>query len=52
MVARPDLAYPWTRLGIAYDGATHRDSLVEDNMRQNMLLREFGVVLLRYTAAR
>jgi hypothetical protein len=29
--ARPDLAYPAARLGIEYDGATHRVSLVEDN---------------------
>lgn len=51
VLGRPDLAYPWARLGIEYDGATHQDSLVEDNRRQNMLPREFGVVLLRYTAA-
>ncbi len=50
VVARPDLAYPSARLGIEYDGVTHRESLAEDNRRQNMLLREFGVVLLRYTA--
>jgi very-short-patch-repair endonuclease len=49
--ARPDLAYPAARLGIEYDGATHRVSLVEDNRRQNMLLRRFGIVLLRYTAS-
>ena len=51
VLARPDLAYPSARLGIEYDGATHRVSLVEDNRRQNMLLRRFGIVLLRYTAS-
>jgi hypothetical protein len=51
VLARPDPAYPAARLGIEYDGATHRVSLVEDNRRQNMLLRRFGIVLLRYTAS-
>ena len=51
VLARPDLAYPSSRLGIEYDGATHRASLIEDNRRQNMLLRRFGIVLLRYTAS-
>ena len=47
VLARPDLAYPAARLGIEYDGAMHRVSLVENNM----LLRRFGIVLLRYTAS-
>ena len=51
VVARPDLSYPAPRLGIEYDGATHRESLVEDNRRQNLLLSRIGVVLLRYTAS-
>src|SRR5215831_11176601 len=50
VVARPDLSYPAARLGIEYDGATHRESLAEDNRRQNLLLSRLGVVLLRYTA--
>jgi len=33
-----------------YDGGTHRDSLVEDNRRQNKLINT-GHRLLRYTAA-
>jgi very-short-patch-repair endonuclease len=50
VVARLDLAYPTARLGIEYDGATHRETLAEDNRRQNLLLCEFGLTLLRYTA--
>jgi very-short-patch-repair endonuclease len=48
-VGRPDLYYELERLGIEYDGAVHRDSLADDNRRQNRLLRE-GVRLLRFTA--
>lgn len=47
---RPDLYYPDVRLGLEYDGGTHRASLVEDNRRQNRLL-DAGVRLLRFTAA-
>jgi len=36
-------------LGLEYDGAIHRESLAEDNRRQNRLL-EAGVTLLRFTA--
>lgn len=46
---RPDLFYREERLGLEYDGGTHRDSLVEDDRRQNRLL-EAGVRLLRFTA--
>lgn len=49
-VARLDLYYPEQKLGIEYDGATHRDTLAEDNRRQNRIL-EAGVRLLRFTAA-
>jgi very-short-patch-repair endonuclease len=49
-VGRPDLYYPEYRLGLEYDGAVHRDSLAEDNRRQNRML-EAGVRLLRFTAA-
>ena len=37
-----------TRLRM-YDGAVHRDSLAEDNRRQNRFLGE-GIRLLRFTA--
>jgi hypothetical protein len=48
-VARPDFLYPEARLAIEYDGGTHRDSLVEDNRRQNRL-QNAGYRLLRFTA--
>lgn len=46
---RPDLYYPDVRLGLEYDGGTHRANLVEDNRRQNRLV-DAGVRLLRFTA--
>lgn len=49
-LGRPDLYYPEHRLGLEYDGGTHRDSLVAGNRRQNRLLNG-GFRLLRYTAA-
>lgn len=48
-LGRVDLYYREQRLGIEYDGGTHRESLTEDNRRQNRLL-EAGVRLLRFTA--
>jgi very-short-patch-repair endonuclease len=48
-LGRPDLYYSRYKLGLEYDGGTHRDSLVEDNHRQNRLLNG-GVRLLRFTA--
>jgi very-short-patch-repair endonuclease len=48
-IGRPDLYYPEHRLGIEYDGGTHRTNLAEDNRRQNRLLAA-GVRLLRFTA--
>lgn len=48
-LGRPDLFYREHRLGLEYDGETHRVSLVEDNRRQNRLLMA-GVRLLRFTA--
>ena len=49
-LGRPDLYYREHRLGLEYDGETHRMSLVEDNRRQNRLLTA-GVRLLRFTGA-
>jgi very-short-patch-repair endonuclease len=48
-LGRPDLYYPEHRLGIEYDGASHRDRLAEDNHRQNRLLSN-GIRLLRFSA--
>lgn len=50
IIGRPDLYYRDHRLGVEYDGETHRASLVEDNRRQNRLLLA-EVSLLRFTAS-
>lgn len=47
-VARVDLYYPQSNLAIEFDGANHRERLVEDDRRQNALL-SLGVSLLRFT---
>lgn len=47
---RADLYYPQAKLVIEYDGANHRDRLVEDNRRQN-LLQNADFKLLRFTGA-
>ena len=49
-VGRADLYYPRARLVIEYDGSNHRERLVEDNRRQNLLIKA-GFALLRFTAA-
>jgi very-short-patch-repair endonuclease len=49
-IARVDMLYEEEGVVIEYDGTNHRDRLVEDNRRQNRLLRA-GYVVLRYTAA-
>jgi very-short-patch-repair endonuclease len=49
-VGRADLYYPAARLVVEYDGGNHRDRLVEDNRRQNLLVNA-GFRLLRFTAA-
>jgi hypothetical protein len=49
-VARADLYYPAARLVLEYDGGNHRDRLVEDDRRQNLLINA-GYRLLRFTAA-
>ena len=49
-VARADLYYPQARLVLEYDGGNHRDRLIEDNRRQNLLINA-GYHILRFTAA-
>jgi hypothetical protein len=49
-LARPDLLYREQGLALEYDGGTHRDSIAEDNRRQNRLLAA-GFRLLRFAAA-
>jgi hypothetical protein len=47
-LGRPDLLYRVQRLAIEYDGGNHRDRLIEDDRRQNGLVRA-GFRLLRFT---
>ena len=49
-VGRADLYYPAARLVIEFDGGNHRERLVADNPRQNLLLNA-GYRLLRFTSA-
>lgn len=49
-VGRADLYYPAARLVLEYDGGNHRDRLVEDDRRQNLLVNA-GFRLLRFTAS-
>lgn len=46
---RVDLYYPQARLVLQYDGGNHRERLVEDDRRQNVLVNA-GYQLLRFTA--
>ena len=48
-IGRADLYYPSARLILEFDGTNHRDRLVADNRRQNLLLSA-GFQLLRFTA--
>jgi very-short-patch-repair endonuclease len=48
-VGRADLYYPAARLVVEYDGGNHRERLVTDDRRQN-LLANAGYRLLRFTA--
>lgn len=49
-IGRADLYYPRARLVIEYDGANHRDRLVQDDGRQNLLI-DAGFKVLRFTAS-
>jgi very-short-patch-repair endonuclease len=49
-VGRADLYYPDARLVIEYEGGTHRDRMVDDNRRQNLLVNS-GYWVLRFTSA-
>ena len=48
-VGRADLYYPAARLVLEYDGGNHRERLVSDNRRQNLLMNA-GFRVLRFTA--
>jgi len=49
-VGRADLYYRASRLVIEYDGGNHRERLVSDDRRQNLLINA-GYRILRFTAA-
>jgi very-short-patch-repair endonuclease len=49
-IGRADLYYPAVRLILEYDGGNHRERLIEDDRRQNLLINA-GFRLLRFTAA-
>lgn len=48
-VGRADIFYPPARLVVEYDGGNHRERLVEDDRRQNLLVNA-GFRILRFTA--
>ncbi len=48
-VARADLYYPAARLIVEFDGANHKDRLISDDRRQNLIVNAYR--LLRYTTA-
>ncbi|GAC1675638.1 MAG: hypothetical protein PVS3B2_18090 [Candidatus Dormibacteraceae bacterium] len=49
-VGRADLYYPSKQLILEYDGGNHRERLVQDDRRQNLLINA-GFRVLRFTAA-
>jgi len=49
-LGRADLYFPAARLVVEYDGDNHRERLVHDNRRQNLLVNA-GFRLLRFTAS-
>jgi very-short-patch-repair endonuclease len=50
LLGRVDLYYAEARLAVEYDGGYHRERMVEDNRRQNLLISS-GYRVLRFTAA-
>ena len=49
-VGRADLFYPQSKLVLEYDGGNHRERLIDDNRRQNLLVNA-GYQVLRFTSA-
>ena len=49
-LGRADLYYPAARLVVEFDGGNHRERLVSDDRRQNLLIGA-GFRILRFTAA-
>lgn len=50
LLARADLYYPTARLVVEFDGGNHRERLVSDDRRQNLLVNA-GFIVLRFTSA-
>jgi very-short-patch-repair endonuclease len=50
LIGRADLFYPEARLVIEFDGVNHKERLVADNRRQNLIVNA-GYQLLRFTTA-
>jgi very-short-patch-repair endonuclease len=50
LLGRVDLYHAEARLAVEYDGGYHRERMVEDNRRQNLLISS-GYRVLRFTAA-
>ena len=50
LIGRADLYFPEHRLVVEYDGENHRDRIVSDDRRQNLLIRA-GFRILRFTAS-
>jgi very-short-patch-repair endonuclease len=48
-VGRADIYYPEARLVIEFDGGNHRERMVQDNRRQNLIING-GYRVLRFTA--
>ena len=49
-LGRADLYYPQSKLVLEYDGGNHRERLIDDNRRQNLLVNA-GFQVLRFTSA-
>jgi len=49
-IGRADLYYPTARLVVEFDGGNHRERLVSDDRRQNLLMNA-GYRVLRFTAS-
>jgi very-short-patch-repair endonuclease len=49
LLGRADLYYPSARLVVEYDGGNHRERLVDDDRRQNLLVNA-GYQVLRFTS--
>ncbi len=50
LIARADMYYPNARLVVEFDGVNHKQRLVSDDRRQNLLVNA-GYRLLRFTTA-